>query len=57
MQDPNFAKGHPLANEVDVYLDVLGTAMLNRVGRHVDGGHIVTVDQCSGVKWAMELLE
>jgi hypothetical protein len=36
MKNTNVAKGHLLPNELDVQLDVLGAAMMNRVGGEVD---------------------
>ena len=37
MKNTNFAESHLLANEVDVDLNVLGTAVVDRIGSHVDG--------------------
>lgn len=57
MEHPNFAKRHPLSNKVDVNLDVLGAAMLHWIGGHVDGGYIVTINQCGGAKRAVQFLK
>ncbi len=46
MKDANVAKIHLLPNKVDVQLDVLSAAMMNRVGGEVDSGDIVTVHHC-----------
>jgi hypothetical protein len=42
---------------MNINLDVLGSTMLYRIGRHVDSGHIVTVDKCSSTERSMELLK
>jgi len=47
MKNPDFSQSDLLAYEVDVDLNVFGLPMLNRVGRHVDGRHIVIVDKSS----------
>jgi hypothetical protein len=39
------SKGHSFLNEVKINLNVLGTLVLNGVGRHVDGADVVTIDQ------------
>ena len=57
MQDPCFAKRHPITHKMQVNLDMLGALMLNRVCREVDGGDVVTVDH-RGARWRlMELAE
>ena len=45
MKDTDSSKGHSFSNEVKINLNVLGTLMLNGVGRHVYGVDIVTIDQ------------
>jgi hypothetical protein len=40
----NFTKRDLLMNEVDVDLDVLGPAVMNGVGCHVDSTDVVTED-------------
>ena len=45
MENPNIANGNPVANEVQVDLDMLRPLMLNRVGREVYGADVVTVDE------------
>jgi len=55
MQDMNITSSNLLPNEMEVNLDVLGALMLNRVGRHVDGANVVTIDQSSAPKRGMEL--
>jgi hypothetical protein len=42
---------------MNINLDVLGLTMLDQIGRHVDRGHIVTVDKCSRAERSMELLK
>jgi hypothetical protein len=48
MKNPDLSKRHLLANEVNVNLDLLRPSVVNRVGRHVDGTHVVTVDNGGG---------
>ena len=55
MQDMNITSSNLLPNEMEVNLDVLGAPMLNRVGRHVDGANVVTINQSSSPKGGMEL--
>ena len=44
MKNPDLAERNFLWNEMNIYLYVLRTSMLNRVRRHVDGGDVVAVD-------------
>jgi hypothetical protein len=57
MKNPDLSKRHLLANEVNVDLDVLRASVVDRVGRHVDGTHVVTVDNGGGGQGNMELLK
>ena len=57
MKNTNFAESHLLANEVDVDLNVLGTAVVDRVGSHVDGADIVAVDHGSHLQRDMKFLK
>jgi hypothetical protein len=57
MKNSDFSQSNLLTDKVYVDLNVFGTSMLNRVGGHVDGGHIVTVDKCGRTKRSMKLLE
>ena len=41
--------------QVDLY--VLGALMLDRVGRHVDGADVVTIDQDGSTERSMKFLE
>ena len=43
MENPELSQSDLLADEVDVNLDMLRAAVVDRVGSHVDGAHIVTV--------------
>ena len=45
MENSNLAESHLLTDEVDVNLDVLGTAVVDRVGCHIDSADVVTVSQ------------
>ena len=47
MKKMKFAESRLLTNEVYVDLNVLGTAVVDRVGSHVDGAYIVAVDHGS----------
>ena len=47
MKNTNFVESHLLADEVDVDLNVLGTAMVDQAGSHLDGADIVAVDHGS----------
>ena len=44
MQNTNLPKCHLLANEVNIKLNMLRTAMMNGVGGEVDGGDVAAVD-------------
>ena len=44
MKHPELSQSNLFADEVDVNLDVLCAAVVDRVGSHTDGAHIVTVD-------------
>ena len=57
MKNTDFAQGHLLADEVDVDLNVFGTAVMDRVGCHVDSANIVAVDNCSNLQRDVELLK
>jgi len=46
VKNADSTKSHSFSDEVKINLNVLGTLMLNRVGRHVHGADIVAVDQC-----------
>ena len=48
MKNSNLTKRDLFSNKINVDLDMLSTAMLNRVRSHVDGADIVTKDDCSG---------
>jgi hypothetical protein len=41
-------------DEVNIDLDV---AVLNWIGGHVDGRHIVTIDKCGRAKWSVKFLK
>ena len=57
MKNPNLTERHLFPNKVNVNLDVLRTAMLNRVASHVNSADIITENDCSGVKGTLEFLE
>jgi len=55
MKDTKITNCNSLPDEVKINLNVLSALVLNRVGRHVDGTNVVTVDQSSTPKGGMEL--
>ena len=57
MKDMNITSGNPLANEVEVDLDVLGALMLNGVGGHVHRADVVTIDQDGSTERSVKFLE
>ena len=57
MKNTNFAESHLLANEVDVDLNVLGPAVVDRVGSHVDSADIIAVDHGSHLQRNMKFLK
>jgi hypothetical protein len=57
MENPNFTKGDSLTDKMNVDLNVLRATMLHRIGRHVDGRYIVTVDKRGRMKRTVELLQ
>ena len=57
MKNPNLTERHFFPNKVNVNLDVLRTAMLNRVASHVDSANIFTKDGSGSVEGAMKLMQ
>ena len=57
MKNTDITKSYLFLNEVQVDLYVLGALMLNRVGRHVDGANVVTIDEDRPAKWHMKLMK
>ena len=57
MKNTDFTQGHLLADEVDVDLNVLGTAVVDRVGSHVDSANVVAVDHGSHLQRNMKFLK
>ena len=57
MQNLQITDGDPFTNEVKINLDVLGTLMLDWVGRNVESTDVVTIHQCSATERGMKLLE
>ena len=57
VKNPNTPKGHLLADEVNVELDVLRAAMMDRIGGEVDGEDVVAVDDGGLQDVAKQLLE
>jgi hypothetical protein len=57
MKNPNLTERYLFTNEMDINLDVLCTAMLDRVRGHVNGTDIVTKDNSRSTERAMKLLK
>ena len=57
MQNLQITDGDPFTNEVKINLDVLGTLMLDWVGRNVESTDVVTIHQCGTAKGSTKLLE
>ena len=57
MENSNLAESHILSDEVNVKLDVLGTAVVDRVGCHVDSADVVTVNDCGDLQRNMKFLK
>ena len=57
MKDTNITSSNPLADEVEVDLDVLGALMLSGVGGHVHRADVVTVDQDGSTERNVKFLE
>jgi hypothetical protein len=49
----NISKGDPLADKVNIDLDMLHALVLDRVGGEVDGADIVIEDQGALCQWTM----
>ena len=56
MKNTNFAESHLLADEVDVDLNVLGMAVMNWVGCHVDSADAVAIDNNGDSQRNMQFL-
>jgi hypothetical protein len=52
MKNSSFSKGDPVTNEVKIYLDMLGSLVLNRIGGHVHSTDVVTIYN-GGPAWRM----
>lgn len=57
MWDPNLAESGLLADEVNVYLDMLSAPVMNWIRRHVVNTHIVTINDSRTSNQDVELLE
>ena len=55
MKNPNLTERHLLTNKVDVDLDVLRAAMLNRVAGHIDSTDVIAEDNSRGRERTMKL--
>jgi hypothetical protein len=57
MEHLNLSQGNLVVDKVNVNLDVLRAAMVDRISGHIDGANIVTVHDGRGSKGRAELLE
>jgi hypothetical protein len=57
VEDPKITKSNTFADKVEIYLNMLGALVLDRVGGHVNSTDIVTVYQGSPVERRMKLTE
>ena len=57
MQDADFTDGDFVSNKVQVDLNVLCALMRDRIGRHVDGTHVVTVYEGGASQKRVQLQE
>jgi len=57
MHDADITNSNMLPHEVKINLNVFGALMLDRVGGHVDGADVVTIDQRSTPRRCMKLEE
>jgi hypothetical protein len=56
MKNTDLAERHLLPDEVDVYLDMFGAAMLNRIRSHVYRTDIIAEDNSRSSKRMMKIL-
>jgi hypothetical protein len=57
MENPHTLDGEPLANEVEVELNMLRALMLNGGGGEIHGANVVTIYKGAPQQWNMQLLE
>jgi len=57
MKNSNMSQTDLLTDEVDVDPDVLGAAMMDRIGHHVDSANIVAIDNHRSSNRDMKLLK
>jgi hypothetical protein len=57
MENTNLAESHLLTDEMDVDLNVLGTAVVDRVGCHIYSADIIIVDNYGDLQWNMKFLK
>lgn len=57
MWDPNLVESGLLADEVNVYLDMLSASVMNWIRRHLVNTHIVTINDSRTGNQDVELLE
>jgi hypothetical protein len=57
MQYADLAQSDLLVDKVNINLDMLGAPMMNRIGRHVDCTHIVTINDSRMSNRDVELLK
>jgi len=57
VKDPDVSNGNPLADEVEINLDMLRALMLDEVGGEVHIADVVAVDEGAATKRLVELEE
>ena len=50
----NITNSHLVSNKMKIDLNMFRSLVLHRIGGHVDGTDIVTIDQRSMAKWSLE---
>jgi hypothetical protein len=57
MKNPHISDGNPLANEIEVELDMLHALMLDGVGGKIHDADVVAIDKCDPGQQIVQLLE
>jgi hypothetical protein len=57
MKNPHISDDDPLANKVEIELNMLRALMLDGVGGQVHGADVVTIDKSAPRQWTVQLLE
>ena len=54
MQNTNLTSLNLFANKVNIYLDMFGSLVLNRVSGEIYCANVITINQRSAGKWVAE---